>query len=895
MKDYYNLYRLYKYKYILQGGDTPDYIKKDIELLKKLENLDKQEQQVQQISSSLLDYQIPHANKLIQILEKNNTALDASDPGTGKTYVSVYIASKLNLKPIVICPKNVISNWKKVLNKFNVDYYLVSNYELISRGKYINKNNNKEKSPLINVINNNNKISYEWTVNKDAIFIFDEVHRAKYPKTFNAKILIAAKATSNKILMLSATIVEKPLDFSIFAYMLNFSSSLKVITEWIKKLSVPSKTIHNILYNQEDQKASRLSIIELGDKFPDTQITAETYTMKKSEKIKEEYDKIIKKIEEFKKNSKNNNFIISKLQNEFRNIELLKIPTFIELTKDYLENNYSVVIFVNYTESIKILSSELKTKSIIYGDQNMKERDQIISDFQNDKTRIIIANIRAGGVGISLHDINGKYPRVSLISPTQSSTNLLQALGRIHRSGAKSKSLQRIIFAANTPEESISKLLYQKLSNLSLLNEGDIESYYINGLEKDHDFIIKMDNDKKDLNIIIDKQLDRIKNKNYIKTDNIRNLFPKYIKRISGADTCYLLSGLKIFNNISVLLLGEYHDRYNPCKSCKSNCIELIDIISYCAFCIHPNMLDFYIESGYNPYEKGTYKFSNPFIGSKSRSNIFYDTYRHLINKRFPLTENIRMHSVDIRATIKEDDNLSICFSKLIGFLSYIIGYEYNIIEKNMLKPDGSNQVDYNNNKKFLDSFVDNILDMYEYFSDNDNLNLLNKIFSFDVDLLYLFKIKKQIKQLKLSYSNNYTDIKIFIKYVKEIIKKKYIIKDPQVYVNVIKKIIDMINKYKNYKINVFIDKFMNKLNKIIGQNMYDEMSDIIATYVDIYCIFRMLRIFDKKKQTNLIFYGGKFHSDDIADILINSGFFTKVVDYENIGIESDCIDISSV
>src|SRR3990167_2120909 len=102
-------------------------------------------------------------------------------------------------------------------------------------------------------------------------------------------------------------------------------------------------------------------------------------------------------------------------------------------------------------ETLNLLAEQLKTKTLIHGEQSAKERDKNIDDFQSDRERIIIANIRAGGIGISLHDVNGNHPRVSLISPTQSATNLIQALGRIHRSGGKSKSLQRIIFAANTP------------------------------------------------------------------------------------------------------------------------------------------------------------------------------------------------------------------------------------------------------------------------------------------------------------------------------------------------------------------------------------------------------------------------------------------------------------
>ena len=51
---------------------------------------------------------------------------------------------------------------------------------------------------------------------------------------------------------------------------------------------------------------------------------------------------------------------------------------------------------------------------------------------------------QAGGTGLSLHDVNGEHPRVSLISPSFSAIDLKQALGRIHRAGAKSPAVQKL-------------------------------------------------------------------------------------------------------------------------------------------------------------------------------------------------------------------------------------------------------------------------------------------------------------------------------------------------------------------------------------------------------------------------------------------------------------------
>jgi superfamily II DNA or RNA helicase len=79
-------------------------------------------------------------------------------------------------------------------------------------------------------------------------------------------------------------------------------------------------------------------------------------------------------------------------------------------------------------------------------------------------------NTCAGGTGLSLHDVNGKRPRISLISPSFSAKDHLQTLGRIHRNGAKSDAVQKILVAADSIEEAVMKSIDKKLKNLEALH-----------------------------------------------------------------------------------------------------------------------------------------------------------------------------------------------------------------------------------------------------------------------------------------------------------------------------------------------------------------------------------------------------------------------------------------
>lgn len=450
------------------------------------------------IYNKLLEYQQEHVNNIIRILNNNNACLDASDTGTGKTYSAIAACALLNIQPIIICPKSVIATWKSVSNYFGLKNIIVVNYETIKKGKIYKDTNKKIKADFIKISRSdkNNIENIEFNFNKSKIiksdksilFIFDEVHRCSNLESDNCMLLMAAKNTQQKILLLSATIADFPERFKPFFYILNFINPehvkqknidykkyIKIVDSWILRDYKPMVRIYNMLY---PERATRVRIDVLGDMFPDTQITATPYTLsnKRAQEIENEYKKLALELEEIKqKKSKDKINPLTLTIRAHQKIEILKIPTFVELAHDFMQNKYSVVIFVNFTQTLKTLAEMLHTDSIVYGEQDYDDRLRIIEEFQSNKTNIIILNIKAGGVGISLHDIYGGHPRVSLISPTWSSIDLVQALGRIHRAGGKTKSLQRIIYTANTIEERIAEKIKIKLNNINSINNGDLD------------------------------------------------------------------------------------------------------------------------------------------------------------------------------------------------------------------------------------------------------------------------------------------------------------------------------------------------------------------------------------------------------------------------------------
>jgi len=432
----------------------------------------------------LKEFQIPSVAKLCAAILKNKAALDGSDTGAGKTYTAVGVARELNMGIAVVCPKAVIYSWNKVIkDHFGMKPEFVLNYESVKTGKY------KEIGVWKSVSKISTREFFQWNIPKNTLIIFDESHRLKGHGTQNSEIAIAAKKQGYKILCCSATNAINPIELKCVGLI----TGLYKTGKWLAFLREHGceqgrfgwefsgdkdvlKKLHADLFLDRGVRVRRDDI----KGFPDSEVIAEAYNIdeKSQKELKEVYEEMEKELKYLQAQCKNtkeyqiNSMVI--MLRARQQAELIKVPLFVEMAEDALEDGMSVVIFVNFSETVRALSKRLNTNCVVWGENKGNERDVYIADFQSDKKRVIIVNIKAGGAGLSLHDLNGNYPRLSLISPTPSAVDLRQALGRVWRDGGKTKSLQKIIFAANTVEEEVCEKVKLKLSDLDTINDGDV-------------------------------------------------------------------------------------------------------------------------------------------------------------------------------------------------------------------------------------------------------------------------------------------------------------------------------------------------------------------------------------------------------------------------------------
>ena len=434
--------------------------------------------------AGLRKFQVPIVSKLCASIIRNGAALDGSDTGAGKTYAAVGVARELNIGIAVVCPLAVISAWKTVITKhFGLQPVFILNYESIKTGKH------KDIGVWKRVSKISTRENFHWTVPKNTLIIFDESHRLKGHSTQNSELGTQAKKQGYKILCCSATNAINPVELKAVGLILGLYKQGKW-TEFLRNHDCEKgrfgwefggnknvlKKLHYDLFLERGVRIKREDI----EGFPDCDIIAEAYNIDNSseKELKQVYNEMeaeLKKLQVMSKNTKEYqmNALVVMLRAR-QKAELIKVPLFVEMAEEAIADGMSVAIFVNFSETIRALSKRLDSTCIVWGENKGDERDRSIADFQSDKRRVIIINTKAGGAGLSLHDLNGNYPRMALISPTPSAVDLRQALGRVWRDGGKTKALQKIIFVANTVEEEVCEKVKFKLQALDTINDGDV-------------------------------------------------------------------------------------------------------------------------------------------------------------------------------------------------------------------------------------------------------------------------------------------------------------------------------------------------------------------------------------------------------------------------------------
>lgn len=462
----------------------------------------------------LREWQRECATTVYNILLNNHLYVDTSNCGAGKTILALFIAKSFNMPIIVISPTTVHLKWREECNHYGVTILETLTYHTLAGQK--NKQLTHAYLTRQDVqVNSRRKIIYTPTeaylkiVDSGVLVIFDESHSVKnHGQQYKAALaliqpILNSDSGLSRYALLSATPICKDKQILNLIKLYGIVTSKKAYS--IQNGSVVFKGLQEIYTKAEniDAETTRKYMVSTGRRPNQMEIVRSVYNIytqilkpqyacgmirpvNENTDIKNGFYKITdlsglnRNIDELIRLTRNNGtFALSKhnlpqINTTLMALEKVKIPDMARVSINKLQNSgCKIIIMVNFKQSIEELSlllTEYKPLILTGSITSIPQRMKIIKQFNGDPNyRVLLANVKVGGVGIDLHDTVGDAPRVMFISPSYHMISILQAVGRVDRDGTMSKSEIRLFYANDTGvvERKIIDALIHKANNVS--------------------------------------------------------------------------------------------------------------------------------------------------------------------------------------------------------------------------------------------------------------------------------------------------------------------------------------------------------------------------------------------------------------------------------------------
>jgi SNF2 family DNA or RNA helicase len=438
---------------------------------------------------------------------RNNYAFLA-DPGTGKTCAMINVLKQkydLNgreLKTLIVAPLVTMFNWRNELMKMGG--FSKDRIQILT-GSIANRIATMEKAPKkIMIVNYDSFVSKDFTQAATRhgfeVIVLDESHYCKSPDAKRAKnVLLTASVAPYRYIMTGTLIPNSVMDifmqyrildggetfgdnFYVFRskYMRDANEAWKGRRNHFPKW-VPRADKFEELQNKIYSKGIRVTKEECMDLPP---LVQQTYPVELSASQKRYYTQMKRDFVTFINEGNAKGIMTAELaitkalrlqqivtgvlvNEDGQTIEIEDNPRLSvvsELLHD-LHTKHKVILWCsfrhNYIQLGRVCDSLGIKKVFLTGEQSSKEKDEAITAFETDDTvRVIIANRRAGGIGVNL--VAASYSIV--YSRNFSLEEEIQSTARNYRGGSEMhERITKIdLCAPDTLDEVITEALIQK-------------------------------------------------------------------------------------------------------------------------------------------------------------------------------------------------------------------------------------------------------------------------------------------------------------------------------------------------------------------------------------------------------------------------------------------------
>ncbi len=430
------------------------------------------------------------------LLKSSGNALLADEMGLGKTVQTLaYLATEQQALPsLVIAPLVTLRNWQREIGNFmkkksrngRLMEGEIPSSTLIRKGKA--QEIGKFDFYIINYELLEKRLVDLSKLNIKSI-ICDEVQnlRSKSTKKYAAvKKLAALESVKYRIGLSGTPIYNRGSEIWPIVDILRpgMLGSFKEFCEYFCYVNDKGKAI--VLENKRESLRSELCnhvmlrrkksdvLKELKDKVRYKEVIDSD-----SVYYNKELDKIWKKLEEEQKQAETE-FDKSAsyhraIQSERQAAGVAKLPHVINFVKNIMEIDESVVVFCHHRAIHDLLHKSLSeyNPSSIIGGQSDNTRQLQIDMFQEGQTKLMIAGLRAGNVGINL--TRAKY--VIFAELDWSPAIHRQAEDRLHRMGQKNTVFAYYLIGNGTLDDHVAKILVDKSYEIDSIMDNVGESF----------------------------------------------------------------------------------------------------------------------------------------------------------------------------------------------------------------------------------------------------------------------------------------------------------------------------------------------------------------------------------------------------------------------------------
>ena len=441
---------------------------------------------------------LPHQKEAIEKLLANDKYILADDMGLGKTTSAIIASLESGAKKIlIICPASLKINWQREIENYSdkktlivegrkwgstFNYYII-NYDIV-------KNYHSTETPESGQ-ENTNLIDNE----KFDLAIVDEAHYISNTTAQRTKLINDILKNIPKVWLLTGTpMTSKPINYYNLLRIVNSNVTLNW-QGYVKRycggyqFTVNKKKIWNTngATNLDELRMRtknlvlrrmKTDILDLPDK-----IITPIFLDLKSTYYDEELEDFLRITSE-SKNKESLSVTINRLMKVRQIISQEKIDYTCEIIDRCLEQGKKVIVFTNFTMSLDMLHEKYKKNSVVLDGRMSKEkRQQSVDRFQNeDKVKVFISNIIAGGVGITLTAAECVIMNDLSFVPAHHS----QAEDRAFRYGQKKNVLVYYPIFENTIEKIVYNMLQKKKNIIDqVMGDGDFSESFAQSILKE--------------------------------------------------------------------------------------------------------------------------------------------------------------------------------------------------------------------------------------------------------------------------------------------------------------------------------------------------------------------------------------------------------------------------